>query len=212
MFDIITLFKIVSYLAKIIWLLHPKENNIIYLNSNKKIMSIQSANSVLKNDGYKCIKLQSHHKSSKFWYKYHSARMIYKLNYINYLLAEKNNIVYGGFVSPMFAAYDGYVLGNNRKYSFIGVSGVDSKEYLINYSKKEIKSCDLNLQKISFQSEMNLFVCSSKDISHNDMNKPNSYVIDRKCKTKKIKDEYLNDIYCAVKNFMELCSKKGLNQ
>ena len=201
--DISLIYKIWSFIKSIFW----KNSNIIYINSNKKIQSKEMIDKVTTTNGYHWVICQSNTKLGYSFYKYHLLKMKKSLYDITRNSKELNRVTYSGFVSPMFAVYDGYVLGDNRKYCFIDSCSKNSKSYKIDYEKKTNES---NSIEKPFTDIVNvLFPCSFKIKIENDNNniyKFNTFLID------KVTEKYLQEVYSYAKRVFDLCNECGVKR
>lgn len=130
-FDVSFIYKIWSIFKTIFW----KEENIIYINSNKKMQRKDNVDEVIKTRKYKWIICESNTKLGYKFYKMHLLRMKKSLYDILRNSSDSNDLVYSGFVSPMFSIYDGYCIGDARKITFVDIDSGTSNPYKILYEK-----------------------------------------------------------------------------
>ena len=109
-FDVSFIYKIWSFLKTILW----KKENIIYINSNKKMQTKENIDEVIKTRKYKWVICESNIKLGYKFYNIHLIRMKKNLYDILRNSSDSNDLVYSGFVSPMFSVYDGYCIGDIR--------------------------------------------------------------------------------------------------
>lgn len=189
--------KIIAIIKRITW----KNNNVIYINSNKKIFDKENIDNKIPTRKYEWISCQTISKLGIKLYRIHLFKM--KINLFNIMrnCTDDANIVYSGYVSPMFAAYDGYCLGDTRKYTFVDTLQKNSKPYVVNYtknfSKHKIFIPDENL-------EINIKVCCTNSI--NDDKCLNNLSFDYTKEVDKVNNKILNEIYSFVRNVLDACT------
>ena len=198
------LYKIWSVIKTIFW----RNNQIIYINSNKKIQSHKSIDSLIATQGHHWINCQSHFKGNLGIknYKIHLFRMKRHLYDITRNLDDTDQLVYSGFVSTMFAAYDGYCLGDNKSYCFIDCNSKDSAPYKINYSK-QLKNIPF-IEKPSTKTVNVLFSCGhgielKSDFHTYNFNKPPA---------NKITQSYLHEVFAFSNAVFDLCKNAGVER
>lgn len=189
--------KIAAWIGSLFW----KKKSIIYLNSNKKTCNfdeICNSKCVNTNDT-KVINigklLPVHFKQ----YKSHFKKMQYHLYQIKRNLKSNNHFIYGGFVSPMFAVFDGMQIGNNVKADFICYDNKSNSYYSIDYHRKSSNSPHgLDLSEFSGE-EINIVISSTYKID------PSKY--DSSIKTfefdEKLEDRVTNKYLQRVYEFVE---------
>mgnify|MGYP007092466543 CR=1 FL=1 len=118
-----------------------RNNKIIYINSNKKIQCKDNIDSLTKTNDYQWVICQFSYKGKFNFnnYKIHFFKMRKHLYDLSRNSKNFNELTYSGFVSPMFAIFDGYIIGDNKKYCFIDCGSDNSHPYKINYSKSNKK-------------------------------------------------------------------------
>lgn len=195
--------KVIAFLKRIWW----KNNNIIYINSNKKIFDKDNIDNKIPTRKYKWISCQTIGKLGAKHFKYHLFKM--KINLFNILrnCDDGVNIIYTGYVSPMFATYDGYCLGDNRKYTFIDTLHKNGKSYTINYSKKFVKE-KVNIPKDC--TEINIKICCTNIIDSDKC--LNNLSFDFIKEVDKVSVDILNQIYSFVKNILDECNNSDVNR
>ena len=203
--DVSTLYKLWSFVKTLFW----RNSKIIYINSNKKIQSIESIDSITGTKGYHQINCQSHLKCDfkLRYYKLHLFRMKRHLYDISRNFDEANYLTYSGFVSTMFAAYDGYCLGDNKKYRFIDCNSGNSVPYKIDYSKKLIETPDLEKPRTT---SVNVLFCCGHEIN-NVENNISTYRFNRP-RVNKITQSYLHDVFAFSKAVFDLCKDSGVER
>lgn len=136
--------KVFAWLSSLLW----KNKNIIYLNSNKKTCNIDEIcrNKLVDAHDAKIINIEKYGTTHFKQYKAHFRRMQYHLYQIKRNLSSNRYFVYGGFVSPMFAVFDGAQIGNNVKTDFICYDNNANEYYLVNYHRSSSNSpCGVDL-------------------------------------------------------------------
>lgn len=191
--DISILYKAWSFVKTLFW----RNNKIIYINSNKKIQSFGSIDSLTKTKGYHRINCQSRFKSNFKLrnYKLHLFRMKRHLYDISRNSDEADCITYSGFVSTMFAAFDGYCLGDNKNYCFIDCNSGNSVSYKINYSKKLTETPVLDKPTTK---SVNVLFCCGHTINNVNLNGTTYHFI--RPQINKITQSYLRDVFTFSKN------------
>ena len=202
--NITFLYKFFSYVKrKLFW----RNKNIIYVNSNKKFQNKESIDAITKTNNYKWVICQSNTKLGYKFYKHHLLKMKKHLWDISRNSNELNEVTYAGFVSTMFAAYDGYVLGDNHKYIFVDTHSSNNKTYKVEYEKK--------FSSIMFEKKPSnkivdvLFSCSAKINQLNDNLECYEF-----CKPSgpKVAKNYLQEVYSYAKNLFDLCNECGVER
>lgn len=200
-FEVSFLYKIWSFLKTIFW----KKENIIYINSNKKMQRKDNVDEVVKTRKYKWIVCESNTKLGYKFYKIHLLRMKKSLYDILRNLSDSNDLVYSGFVSPMFSTYDGYCIGDARKITFVDLDSSTSKPYKVMYEKKYVKK---DLPKIVNKETVNILFECTCDIK-------NGILVDFKYSQKsgnKVTKQYLQDVYSFTKNVLDSCLKNNIKR
>ena len=203
--DVSLIYKIFSAVKTIFW----RNDKIIYINSNKKIQSKESIDSLTGTKNYRWINCQSHFKGGFGLkrYKYHLLRMKRHLYDISRNLDETNCLTYSGFVSPMFAAYDGFCLGDNINCSFIDCDSGNSTAYKINYSKNLQETPDLEKPRTT---SVNVLFCCGHEINNVEDN-ISTYRFSRP-RVNKITQSYLHDVFAFSKAVFDLCKNSGVER
>ena len=190
-------YKILSFIIRILW----RNENIIYVNSNKKTFAWDYIDSVTKTKGYKWLTCESNTKLGYKLYNLHLIKMKKDLYVILKKSREGNDLVYAGFVSPMFAVYDGYCIGDARNITFVDLNSSSSAPYKIDYKKHFIKN---EINKISKESVNVVFECSN---SINGINADYKY---SKRSGDAVSLEYLQDVYSFTKSVLDSCLNCGV--
>ena len=196
--NVSVLYKILSYFKTLLW----KNNKIIYINSNKKIQCKDNIDSLTKTNDYQWVICQFSYKGKFNFnnYKIHFFKMRKHLYDISRNSKNFNELTYSGFVSPMFAVFDGYILGDNKKYCFIDCGSDDSHPYKINYSKNNKKTKVSN--KPSTDIVNVIFACSFDINNIDDQN--DKYIFSAKSGDK-VSKKYLQDVFNFAKNVFDIC-------
>ncbi len=200
-FDVSLLYKIWSFIRTFFW----KNENIIYINSNKKRQNKDNIDDAdIKTRKYKWLICESNTKLGYKFYRAHLLKMKYKLYDILRNSNDSNDLVYSGFVSPMFSAYDGYCIGDTRKISFVDIDSGNSKPYKIEYEKKYIK----NEIRVSNKDAINIAFECSYDINCVEE-------LDYKFSEKsgnKVSNKYLQSVYSYARNLLDSCLKNNVQR
>lgn len=200
-FDVSFIYKIWSFLKTIFW----KKENIIYINSNKKMQIKDNIDEVIKTRKYKWVICESNIKLGYKFYNIHLIRMKKNLYDILRNSSDSNDLVYSGFVSPMFAVYDGYCIGDVRKITFADLDSSTSKAYKVQYEKNYLKK---DLDDVINKDVINIFYECTNDIK-SDI--PADFKYSQKS-GKKVTKQYLQDIYSFTRNTLDLCLKNNVKR
>lgn len=200
-FDLSFIYKIWSFLKTLLW----KKENIIYINSNKKIQRKDNIDEVVKTRKYKWVTCESNTKLGYKFYKMHLLKMKKSLYDILRNSSDSNDLVYSGFVSPMFSVYDGYCIGDARKITFVDLDSGSSKPYKVLY-EKNYKKEDLDG---SFKKDTAniIFECTcdiKSDISADFRYSKKSGI--------KVTKQYLQDVYSFTRYALDLCLKNNVKR
>lgn len=199
--DVSVLYKIWSFLKTLFW----KKENVIYINSNKKIQRKDNIDEVVKTRKYKWIVCESNTKLGYKFYKIHLLKMKRSLYDILRNSSDSNDLVYSGFVSPMFSVYDGYCIGDARKITFVDLDSNSSKPYKILYEKNYVKN---NLGDILNKDSVNIFYECTCEI-RNDITADYSF---SKQSGNKVTKQYLQEVYSFTRNVLDTCLKNGVKR
>lgn len=192
--------KIAAFIGSLFW----KKKSVIYLNSNKKSCNfdeICESRCVNSNDA-KVInigkKLPIHYKQ----YKSHFRKMQYHLYQIKRNLNTHKYFAYGGFVSPMFAVFDGMQIGNNVKTEFICYDNNSNSYYSIDYHRKSSNS-PLGLDLSDFEGkEINIVISSTYKIDSSKYDLSiKTFEFDERL-TERVTDAYLQKIYEFIESIL----------
>lgn len=201
--DVSLIYKVISWIKGLFW----KNSNIIYVNSNKKNQSKDHIDEVTKTNNAQWVICQS---NTKLGYKFYNSHLLKMKKHLWDILRnskESNEITYAGFASTMFASFDGYVLGDNRKYKFVDVNSSSSKTYKVEYDKKYTKNVFDN--KPTTETVNILFSCSYKISQPKDNN--DFYEFDT-LSGDKVTKAYLQDVYSYAKSIFDLCNTSGVKR
>lgn len=202
--------KIFATIRSLRW----KKKNIIYLNSNKKICNfdeICESRCVNSNDA-KVInigkKLPTHFKC----YKSHFKRMQYHLYQIKRNLSSNKYFAYGGFVSPMFAVFDGMQIGNVTQVELVCYDNDTNSYYSLDYRKKSNNSPSGIALDETCGEEINIVISSTYKID------PSKY--DSSLKTfefeerlnKKVTNSYLQKVYGFVESVLVVTQTRNIKK
>lgn len=204
--DITLIYKVFSVIRG--WLFW-KNNKIIYINSNKKIQSMSSIDEVTSTREYKFVNCQTSFKQLtdiKF-YKHHLIKMKKHLYDILRNAVDFDEMVYSGFVSPMFAAYDGFCLGDNKKFIFIDVDSKNSKPYKVEYFKDFSKPEKLPAPTTEI---VDVFYSYSYEINQID-SKNSKFVFDLRCDDE-VNAELLKKVFSFSKSVFDLCKDSKVKE
>lgn len=201
--DFLSLYKIISELKTLFW----KNSKIIYINSNKKNQNVNKIDELIPTKDRKWVICQSNTKFGYKFYKHHLFKMKKRLFDITRNLSETDQLVYSGFVSPMFAAYDGYVLGDNRNYIFIDTDSNSTDAYKIEYKKRFLKNYEFNEEQYE---EINVFFSCSTDINMSEFKGKNFY-FNKKSKNK-VDTKYLQEVYSYTKSLLDYSNKNNVKR
>lgn len=201
--DISLLFKLFSFFKTLLW----KNPDIVYINSNKKFQNKRNVDEVTQTLDYKWILCESNTKLGYKFYNSHLRKMKYSLYNIIRNSSNNSNLIYSGFTSPMFAAFDGYCLGDVRKYCFVDLNSSNSRPYKIEYTKKYIKTDNV---KKPISKEVSIIYSCSSDIIKIPLN-GDVYEFSEKsgdC----VKLKYLEKIYSFTKDILDACKDNGVER
>ena len=203
--DVSLIYQIFSAVKTIFW----RNDKIIYINSNKKIQSKESIDSLTGTKNYHWINCQSHFKGGFKLknYKYHLLRMKKHLYDISRNLEVTHHLTYSGFVSPMFAAYDGFCVGDNVNCTFIDCDSGNSTAYKINYFKNLQETPAL--EKPGAKS-VNVLFCCGHEINIPNTNLP-TYCFSRKF-VKRLTQSYLHEVYTYAHAVFDLCKDSDVKR
>lgn len=186
-----------------------RNNDIIYLNSNKKIFDFESIDSTRSINKTKIIDNQRTRKNYGFRYaKWHFFRMRILLYQMRLNLKYNPQITYTGYVSTPFAIYDGYIFGDNHNYTFYDTSKNAGKPYKVLFNKLRKKQNIFNIPQ-GIQ-EFNLLISSSFNINKSFLNGKPYEEFNITCPDKITKD-YLSEVFYYVSDFMDACRDNGIN-
>ena len=122
-FNVSLCYKAFSFLKGLFW----KNENIIYINSNKKRQGKEIIDAITGTMKYKWLVCETDAKSPLKLYNIHLLKMEKHLYDIYRNSSDSGELIYSGFVSPMFSVYDGYRIGDARKITFIDLDSLNSK-------------------------------------------------------------------------------------
>lgn len=130
--------KLIAWIGSLFW----KKKNIVYLNSNKKACNYDEIceSRCIKYYDAKVINIGKNGSVNLKRYKSHLKVMQYHLYQIKRNLSSHQYFAYGGFVSPMFAVFDGFQIGNNVKVELVCYDNVSNAYYSIDYHRKASNS------------------------------------------------------------------------
>lgn len=197
-------YKVYSAIKTFFW----NNPNIIYINSNKKKQNKMIIDELVPTRGYKWVVCESNTKLGYRFYNIHLLKMKKNLYDISRNLSDSNSLIYSGFVSPMFAAYDGFCLGDNRDYTFVDIDSNNSNGYKINYKKNIIKVNEIKEIK---DKTINIIYSSSRDINIKGIDKSGTFYFYEKSGNK-VKPNYLQKVYSYTKQLLDICSSNGVEQ
>ena len=200
-FDVSFLYKILSYIKTLFW----ENENIIYINSNKKRLNRDNIDDVgIKTRKYKWLICESNTKLGYKFYRAHLSKMKHRLYDILRNSNDSNDLVYSGFVSPMFSAYDGYCIGDTRKITFVDMDSNTSKPYEIKYDKNYIKKEIL----VESKEIINVAFECSYDINCVD----NLDYIYKEKSGNKVSKKYLQSIYAFTRDLLDSCAQGNVKR
>lgn len=201
--DVSLIYKVISCLKTLLW----NNPNIIYVNSNKKRQNKRLIDEVASTLDCKWVLCESNTKLGHKHYKYHLLKMKHSLYDILRNTANSNKLIYSGFASPMFAAFDGYCLGDARKYTFVDLNSSNSKPYKIEYSKKYMKH---NLPDKPNSKIVNVIYSCTTDVDTSSIS-GYKYIFNEKSGDS-VKAKYLQNIYSFTKDVLDLCKDNGVER
>lgn len=201
--NVSTIYKFISLIKTFFW----RDKNIIYVNSNKKSQSKDIIDNLISTRGCKWIMCESITKLGYRFYKLHLLKMKKNLYDISRNLSESKILSYSGFASPMFAAYDGYCLGDNRSYRFIDIDSSCTNGYVIEYEKKLLEVSEFDKVRNDI---VNVIFSCSIDIRLESI-KGQKYIFDEKsgCKVDLL---YLQKVYSYTKCLLDYLGKSGVKR
>lgn len=195
------LYKLVSFAKTAFW----KNENIIYINSNKKRQNRDNIDEVIvKTRKYKWLICESNSKFGYMFYKIHLMKMKYNLYNILRNSNDSTSLVYSGFVSPMFSAYDGYCIGDARKITFVDLDSNTIEPYKIEYEKKYVKN-EITIEKkdeisVAFECSYVINCVSNLDFKYTKMS------------GNRVNKKYLQNIYSLTKSLLDECLKNNVKR
>ena len=192
--------KIISFFGSLFW----RKKSIIYLNSNKKTCNFDEicrSRCIVYNDA-KVInigkQLPVHYKQ----YKSHFKKMQYHLYQIKRNLKANKHFVYGGFVSPMFAVFDGMQVGNNIKTEFVCYDNNTNSYYSIKYHRKTSNSPDGINMSDCIDNEINIVISSTYKIVSSKYNSSiKTFEFDERLEGR-VNNAYLQKVYNFVESIL----------
>lgn len=200
-FKVSFLYEVWSYIRTLFW----KNENIIYINSNKKRQNKDNIDDVgIKTRKYKWLICESNVKLGYKFYRIHLLKMKHKLYDIARNSNDNNDLIYSGFVSPMFSSYDGYCIGDTRGVTFVDLDSNTSKPYKIkyekNYTKSEMPVSKKDIVNVTFECSYNINCVD--DITYRYQEKSGN-IVDEK---------YLQNIYSFTRNVLDSCSQNNVKR
>lgn len=201
--DIGLIYKVISYIKTLRW----NNPDIIYVDSNKKRQNKRFIDEVTSTLDCKWVLCESNTKLGYKYYKYHLLKMKHSLYNILRNISNSNKLIYSGFASPMFAAFDGYCLGDTRKYTFVDLNSSNSKPYKIEYNKKYIKR---NLPEKPNSKIVNVIYSCTTDVDASSIS-GDKYIFNEKSGDN-VKAKYLQSIYSFTKDILDLCKDNGVER
>lgn len=192
--------KVVAWIGSLFW----KRKNIIYLNSNKKACNFEEiceSRCVNSNDA-KVINISKNAPVHFKQYKAHFRKMQYHLYQIKRNLSSHKYFAYGGFVSPMFAVFDGAQIGNNIKVELICYDNDLNVYYSIDYHRKSSNSPDgVDLSDFDGK-EINIVISSTYKIAPSKYDSSiKTFEFDEKL-SGRVTDEYLQKVYRFIEGVL----------
>lgn len=193
-------YKLVSWVGSLFW----KKKNIIYLNSNKKNCNFDDicrSRCVNSNDA-KVINIGKELPLHFKFLKSHFKRMQFHLYQIKRNLKHHDYFVYGGFVSPMFAVFDGMQIGNTIKTEFVCYDNNTNSYYSIDYHRKSSNSpSGVDFSGFKGQ-EINIVVSSTYKIAPTKYDSTiRTFEFDERLNDR-VTDEYLQKVYEFVESVL----------
>lgn len=201
--DVSLIYKVISCIKTLRW----NNPDIIYVDSNKKRQNKRFIDAVASTFGCKWVLCESNTKLGYKHYKCHLLKMKHSLYDILRNTSNSNKLIYSGFASPMFAAFDGYCLGDTRKYTFVDLNSCNSKPYKIEYNKKYIKR---NLTEKPNSKIVNVIYSCTADIDASSIS-GYKYIFSEKSGDN-VKAKYLQIIYSFTKDVLDLCKNNGVER
>lgn len=203
--------KICSVFYSLIKNFFGKKDKIIYINSNKKSINRNDLDTVFSTRKVKYVDCQKIYASKSFFkYKLHFWKMRLCLYNLNSNFKDYELFLYGGFASPMFAVFDGYVISNTIKTNLIGY---DNKHGIYAITDYLVKEKNVYLEIPDNINELNILISSSLKIN------PDMCCNNTCCTiqyTKIINDvitkKDLAEIYNYVKRALDLATQKNVKR
>ena len=195
--------KSFAWVKSLFW----KSNNILYINENKKVTDLWQIQRHQSLAGYHTVRVRHNTKLGFKNAQLHFLHMKKALCEILRNLTENPNLIYTGFVSTPFAAFDGYCLGDNEKIIFYDNNKATNESYKISLDKA--KRPEKKIFEITEGAEeVCLVLCCSFDINPNCC-KPNipQYVFAKKS-GEEVSSEYLKEVFYFVNDFLDECRDK----
>ena len=202
--------KAFAWIKSLLW----KNKNIIYLNSNKKQCNFDEicSSRCINPNGAKVISISKAFPTRYKLYKTHFRKMQYNLYQIKRNLSSNNNFVYGGFVSPMFAVFDGMQIGNNVKVTFVCYDNNNNSYYPIDYHRKSSNS-PAGVDFGGFKGhEINIVISSTYKIDSSKYDSSLKTFEYAKRLEGRVTDEYLQDVYQFVESILVGAQKADIRK
>lgn len=193
--------KIWACITAIFW----KNKSIVYLNSNKKSFNLEEAcrSKCINVKDSKVIVLGKNLPTSYKMYRTHFKKMKYRLFQIKRNLKENIDFTYGGFVSPMFAVFDGMQIGNTTKLNLVCYDNNKNSYYSILYSRKSRNSpAEIECSDVLVGNEINIVISSTYKISPSKYNASLKTFELEDLTNNKIDNKYLQKVYQFVESVL----------
>lgn len=198
--------SVLSFLFKrLFW----KNANIVYINDNKKKTNKRDLTKEFDIEHHKFISIYTDGRNASLK-KIHLALMKINQKTIIRNMANQPNLYYSGFASVPFAVYDGYIISDNFVVQLCDKTKNDNEEYKVEFKKKRPKE---NNYSITSTGAINLVVSSSYPIRHELItNGLPIYDSDISLINDKITNDYLNDVYFKIFDFLDQAGKNGIKR
>ena len=205
---VLLFFRLVAFVfRKLFW--HSR--NIVYINDNKKKSDLWDIKKGNKLKNYKIVHLYSNARCGASP-KIHLFRMKTQQKIIVANVGEETDLMYYGYVSTPFSAYDGFIIGDNHDVTlFDKMKDKDTMNKVVfkRNRDKETRKTEYHFNE-KYQ-EINLLVESSDIIREELIN--NSFPIHHLAIERvedKITSKYLNSVYYAVRDYLDAAANANI--
>lgn len=186
-----------------------KNNRILYINENKKILDLWQIERRQSLKGYQIVLARDNSKLGYKNVKIHFLRMKKSLFLILGNLTEGPSLLYSGFASTPFAAFDGYCLGDNENITFYDNDKTTNEEYAIVFKKKARLAKNIFPIK-NGEKEVSLLLSCSYPITPECCKTNVPQFAFNHISEDEITSDYLNEVFYFVSDFLDECREKSV--